>query len=514
MPHSMFDKITRRLTAATTLKLPRLRAGALALWAGVALFAGLPAPQATAGELQVRLSGDYMTRIKSALKGSVGTSLLYEFDNGFFVGGTVYSAAFGNAGGLFIAGFEAGQRFRFTERDFLEAAMFYGGGGGANQVPGDGTLLRPRAMWGHDFGGFTLLAGGSYNYLIGSRISSPAVEIAIQRPLNLLFTGGHVDTCGNCDSILAMPHVRLKSAKFIGKVFLPISSRNRSGTRNISTMYLAGSEFAFDIGGNWETFVSAAGSLGGDGAGYAEWTGGIRKTVPIGAFSLFADAGIGFAGGGNVDTGGGLIGAVNAGLRLNMGRAAFIEASIGYTASANTKFQAVVPALAIGSPLGRPAGYDGNGNLVPSQWSLTAGFTVIPAHSGMRRPGTGGSGALGLVKTKADLYLTGGLFLTGQAYSVTFGDAGGFAMGLGGFGYSYPLTDSWTLNAEILGGAAAGGGINTGGGAVAAANAGAGLRITDSARLTFDAGWIRSFRGGLNGPMLSTGLKFGFTTFR
>ena len=60
-------------------------------------------PIAHAGDLPLdfRLSLDSLTRDQSQLEGTIGLSMLYRFDNGFYAGGSVYSGAIGSAGGFF-----------------------------------------------------------------------------------------------------------------------------------------------------------------------------------------------------------------------------------------------------------------------------------------------------------------------------------------------------------------------------------------------------------------------------
>ncbi|NRA87886.1 MAG: hypothetical protein HRU28_10950, partial [Rhizobiales bacterium] len=59
--------------------------------------------------LKLRIAADILTNPKTALEGNVAKTILYENADGTFFGGTVYSAALGDAGGLFIGGFEVGQ---------------------------------------------------------------------------------------------------------------------------------------------------------------------------------------------------------------------------------------------------------------------------------------------------------------------------------------------------------------------------------------------------------------------
>ena len=487
---------------------------ALARLIALVLALVLPPAVSQAGGLQIRTSVDHFIKTKTPYKGNVGTSVLYRFDNGFFFGGTVYSAAFGDAGGLFIGGVEVGKQFRLGGGNFAEAAVFYGGGGGAGQVPGDGSLLRPRFMLGHDFDGLQLAAGVSYVRVTGSKISTPALELAFTAPFNLLSGFGHVDSCSSCDDMMGKLHVSLKEVKAVAKSFRPLNDGSRTAGKKLSPMFLAGTEFVFDFTQKFDIFFSAAGAAHGDGAGYAEWLAGLRYIHPIGPVDLFADAGLGFAGGGDVNTGGGFIGAANAGIEAHLTDWISLTASLGLTGAMNGKFLALVPAISIAAPLGGTAKDRGDTPLNPTKWRVSGGYSVIPSHKGMRKPGTGGSKSLGLINTKFDLMFSPRFYLSGQAYTITYGDAGGFAMGLVGPGYTIPVGDRFAISAEVLAGAAAGGGINTGGGAVGVVNLDLDYKLSSSVALGLDLGWIHSWRGGLDAPLIGLGLKVDFTTFQ
>lgn len=80
---------------------------------------------AQADELKLRIAADALINPTTILEGNVAKSILYETDGGAFFGGTIYSASLGNAGGLFIGGFEAGQKIQLGGGYFVEGAFFW-----------------------------------------------------------------------------------------------------------------------------------------------------------------------------------------------------------------------------------------------------------------------------------------------------------------------------------------------------------------------------------------------------
>lgn len=483
----------------------------------------------SADQLLFRFSGDYLTDQTTTLHGNVGTSLLYRFDDGLSLGGTIYSAAFGDAGGLFIGGYEVGQQFVFTDNLFIEGSIFFGGGGGAEIVPGDGMLIRPRLMFGKKVGLYEFSLGASYMHVTGSDISSPVIEFAVTHPFELLYSQGHSNHCSSCLNTLDSESISLHTVKAVYKNYIPLTDKaagNRDGS-TIQTMQLAGVQFEFDMketwGEGWYSYLAPAGAMDGDGEGYAEFFVGGKYLNNIHFLSnpnidFFVEAGIGFAGGGDVDTGGGLMASTHAGIQWRLLNRLTLDTGIGYVGALEGGYHAWVPTIKLGLDLGSShqnmdINYIRTTNLNPTLWTVSTGYSVIADHDTLRYPSESDTGNIGMVDVKADIMLSKNYYATGQAYTVTSGGAGGFAMGLLGIGSMIDISKNWRISAEGLAGAAAGGAINVEGGLVLSGQMDLDYSLTEDLTLSSNIGWIKSVKGGLNGPMIGLGLKFSFTTF-
>lgn len=470
--------------------------------------------------LKMRISSDVLTNPTTALEGTLTKTILYENENGTYFGGTVYSASLGNAGGLFIGGFEVGQKFNLGSDTFIDAALFFGGGGGAGIVGGDGLLIRPRVNIGHKFGDYELSVGAAYMHVTGSNISSPAIEFSMSRSLNWLLGSGHTGSCDSCKITTGSPIVTIDSVSGNFKNFIPLTNLavgKRNGEK-LKQMQLVGADLVLNMdqmwGKGWKSYINVYGAMGGDGEGYAEISVGGRYGYDVTDWlNVYAEAGIGFGGGGHVNTGAGAIVNTGVGAKWRVFGIVDLETSLGFTAALGGGFYAISPAVKLSLPFGNGPSVD-YANLNPTHWSLTTGYSIIPEHSTMRYPFDPDTGFLGLTDFKIDLFATDNFYFTGQALSVTTGGAGGFAMGLAGGGITMPITDKIDVSAEILIGAAAGGAINVQGGLVAVGQLDLDYKLTDSMSLTSNLGWIKAVNGGLNGPMLGAGLKFHFTSFR
>ncbi len=485
----------------------------------IGLLTALNIAMTNAGELKFRISTDILAQPKTILEGNVGKTIFYEFDNGLFLGGTIYSAALGNAGGLFIGGYEIGQKYYFNQNNFVEAALFYGGGGGAGVVGGDGMLLRPRVMIGQKVGDFEISAGAAYMHVTGSKISSPAFEFSISRAINPLSAAGHVGVCGHCVRVSRSPYVSVQSVGASFKSYIPaLGTKKRSGLP-LEQFYLAGAGININMdhmwGKGWESFITASGAMGGDGEGYAEVLVGGRYGYDFDWTNIYADLAVGLAGGGDVDTGGGVIVAANIGANWRIFGSAELEASIGYVAGISGGFQALVPSIKLSAPLGFAGGTAGSdGDYKPTHWSVSTGYSIIPEHKNMRYAHDKDTGFLGLTDFRGDLLIGNGFYMTGHALSVTTGGAGGFAIGLVGIGATLPIAEKIDLSGELLIGAAAGGAINVRGGLVTSAQLDLDYKLNETVSLTSNLGWIKAVKGGLNGVTVGVGVKLHFTSFR
>lgn len=483
-----------------------IRAGLLAL--------GLTtAGVATATELEFRTGVDVMLRNQTPVKAFQFIMATADLGGGFHIGQSVYSAAWGDAGGLFIGGFEGFKRFDLTESTSVDIGGFIGGGGGASVVIGDGLMTKPQITLNRAFeSGFMVHAGVGWTRVTGSAINTPTLTFAVSRNTEISADPGFVAARPASGFTIA-------SVSGMGRYYYPISSSRRFKAGLMTPMYLVGGEFTFRNLGNdhVELFGAAMGAAYGDGGGYAEWLAGPRfYSAPMlgGRMRAFADAGVGFAGGGDVDSGGGLIYAASAGVDLGLWRGFHAQAGAMGIGSVTGDFHAVAAfvrgALRFDDPASNATGVDGT---AAHHWRFTTGLSDQFSHPGFRRPGHPftGSDPL-LVETGVDLFFGDRFYVNGSGYTVVYGNSGGFAMGTVGVGYEFPLGEKFAIDAEVFGGAAAGGGINTNGGAMYGVKGEFDYKFND--HLTFSAGAGKWWSlGGAHPVTLHAAVKIPFTSF-
>ena len=455
----------------------------------------LSAPaQAERPNLVFRLGLDSLSYDQSAIDGLSGMSIFVINERGYYFGESIYSAALGQGGGFFVGGVELGKTTPIGEQFFVDASLFLGGGGGASQVPGDGLMLRPQLHFGVDLGKVRLGAGVAWTRVSGSEISTPSYGIVLSRSLDLALVSG-----GGTGGSTEFSQMRVRY-----RPYFPLGSTKRNG-QPLQTMHMIGGEMIFAESDTRETFIAANGVVAGDAEGYADWQLGQRYLRGQGAFRPYGEAAFGIGGGGAVESGGGIIGSLGAGLRWQPGRVD-IDLGVSAIASLTGDFTVVSPALNVGLTFG-------GGQRQSTEWQISTGLTQQFPNSDFRKPGVQNDGAPLMIDMKIDLFVSENIYFSGQAYTALAGGAGGYQIGLVGLGYRHRLAPRWSLSGEGFVGAGGGAGVDTQGGLLLAYGLDLDYALTERMYLTAGAGQVMALQGGGMAPITANlGFKFPFTT--
>ena len=154
-------------------------------------------------------------------------------------------------------------------------------------------------------------------------------------------------------------------------------------------------------------------------------------------------------------------------------------------------------------------GLDGRGNpsghLVRTEWiGALQHHTRELRNNGARR-------ALDTVGLKLNRYFGDWFYLSGQAHSAFAGGAGAYSVGLVGAGLATSARSPWRAGAEVLVGAAGGGGVQTAGGGIAQGLMWAGWSPSPDSEWRFGVGKMQPLHGGQGSPLveLSWSRSFG-----
>lgn len=399
-------------------------------------------------------------------------------------GQSIYSAAAGDAGGAFFWGYELASGTPLAQGISVYGSAFLGGGGGAAQVIGDGWMLRGALgleLALSERAGLSF--GASWIKIDGAAVDDLAYSIGLR------FVPEH----GSGDVI---------APNAIGAEVATVQmegSETRSGDAQ-PDLFLVGSHARFAALGAWEATVSTAGAASG-GEGYMQVMAGLRRSVSMGPVTGFAEAALGFGGGGEVDTGGGVMASLGLGLAVPIGARHSLEFGLSSIRTAGDA-AGTAASLRLTRDFARDVSDEGQA------WRFSTGMSrYIPQEDGsdQQQPL--------MQETGIDLYLGKRVYLSGTAATAMGGEVAGFAMGLFGLGYDIPLSPDWALSVEGQIGAAGGGGVDVAGGAVAGMRVEFDRTLANGAVVSLAVGSARALgEGGMSMAVVQAGVKLPFET--
>lgn len=470
--------------------------------------------------LQVSFGADVFQLRQSEIHGINALRLLYETPSGLYIGNSVYSAAFGTGGGFFVGGIDLGWSFELSPRFGLQLGSFIGGGGGAGQITGDGLMFRPglsASFMPFPSVGLRVQPGLSHVSVSGSGISTMAFSLSLNRRFTPELSSGHG----------MRPHrdrrIRITSFKMSYRKFEPQDNKMRTGSGTLQPMNLIGAEFTLGRADYHEVFIQTHGVVGGDAEGYADWTLGYRGLLPARPFRFSAALGVGTAGGGDVNTGGGMTYTTSMGLQAPFVKKFGAELEISAIRSFNGDFFVISPGFRIVRYLSYP--FDDayqrrrqEQRLTSYRWRATSGLVMHLPNSSYRNKPEIPNNEVFMIEAGIDLLLSSRTYLSGQAYTSFIGDAGGYQIGLIGLGYILPLAfwgkEDWAATAEAYIGAGGGAGVDTRGGLLTGGRVSVLIPFWRDLEWKTGIGTLATLRGGGMNPLtLHSGISIPFRSY-
>jgi hypothetical protein len=261
---------------------------------------------------------------------------------------------------------------------------------------------------------------------------------------------------------------------------------------------LAGVEFLLEDETPWYTFYQAAGAGGGNANGYMEVFGGMGYRYDPGhLLSLKVQGAVGAAGGGKVDTGGGLMYRVDGKVDLHP----FDRVSLGFRAGRVGSVGGSFAAWSYGGTLAYTEHFYGLGGASVSReerfdlspWRFRILHKSYLPFDNMFKDTR--RNRVDLLGFSLDRFLTENFYVSGLSYWAYKGKAGGYAEGVFGLGYESDRYRGLGVYGEVQVGVGGGGGLNMDGGFFGAAEGGLVYDLNDAWQLRLGGGYIRS-KGG------------------
>lgn len=444
--------------------------------------------------------------------GLVGTSYLVDVAElpGVAVGPAVYGAVSGSRGGFFALGGEAAWRHRLIGPVGTEIGVFAGGGGGGGAPAGSGFMLRPHADLVWDLGGAAIGLSVSRVSFSGGRIGSTQLGLVLNANSDFRFVPAErigEPAIGGGRAGFGFDRVQFVAGVYrtpAGKTLVDDSPLPR--TISIVGMH---AEQSWGSHAFWGLEANRAGR-GGVG-GYAEFLGttGAETEVIRDTLTVGGRVGLGMAGGGSVSTGGGLLAKAGVYAIARLGNDLGLALEGGYARAPNGNFRAVQASAALVWALDGPERSGRSAQPSRTDFSVGAERFRAPRNSGS------GERALGAVVLKLDRYLTPNFYVSGRASSAAAGDASGYAGAALGAGWLQPLGARIHVGAELLAGAAGGGGVD-GRGLLVQPRVYAGMQLTPTIAVRAGIAHVKALDGRLNSNVadVSVGFTYGVSAGR
>lgn len=496
------------MTVFDILRLPR--AGLQACLAGLGLLSAASAWAQASGDplasapAQIRLGIERTTLPGDEHMGLVGTSYMIGLGGGVMAGPAAYGAISGRRGGLFTTGAEVAWQRRIAGPLTLDVGFYAGGGGGGNAPVGGGLMLRPHVDLLWDFGPFLAGVSASRVRYANGRIDSHQLGLVWSAKSSFRYVPR--DRIGERSDISGRSGMGFDRIHAVFGVYDPRGDSRRVSGRPIDRRIgFVGTrlERAIDDHAYWG--LEAAGAGGGGVGGYAEYLGTLgTETTFWNRVTLGTRVALGMGGGGDVDTGGGLLLKAAAYSTVRLTRELGLTLEGGMTAAPQGHFKALHATASLNWILDDPTDIT-----APARNTRTEWVGGIERHMAQRIGG--GARMMQSMTMKANRFVTPWLYLTGQAHSAYGGGAGGYIAGLVGVGVQAPIWGPLHAGAEALIGAGGGGGVATRGGAIQHPNAYVGVKLGRSLALRVGAGQVRALRGGqLKADSAEVSLAFTF----
>ena len=437
----------------------------------------------------------------------------------YYLGIGGFGAIEGDRGGFFTAGITPGIRHAISARLITDIGLFLGGGGGASAFPGDGLMLR-----GHGYLGYKLLKSHVWTGVAWNQISSKDLglqwSVALSRQLSILLKDPQpVITTKIPNSAIANLKKTALQLEIAQLLYLPTAKyQGRNNSSIGDTISLLHLQIEKQWVADWQAVMSLSGANGDGADGYGSILLGLGYSKHYQRWSWYKQLKLGMAGGGNIDTGGGLMINSLLGCRVKLFNQWWGSSSIGYLDAYDGKFSAwnITTGLTYffyqhhymnkGEEISKK-------QLVSTQKTQTFQWfienkTVIPKHSLTTKGGDTYEETIQFFGCGAKLPLRSNIDVLVATYWAYDGNVGAYAEGDIGLSFQRSISKSWTTGVDVSIGAAGGGGIDVNQGTIHQETLMLAYQLKRQTKLVTKAGWQGAFSSdGFQGPVVIVGLE-------
>ena len=487
----------------------------------------LPDEKLSAAPTTLRLTNETWKLPADETMGMVGGTLLFNYSERVKMGLGTYGAVSGVRGGFITIGLAAELNQRIIDNWHAEAGLFVGGGGGRGgaSLAGGGLMVRSNVGINYDAKGLGKFGFGLSHVNFPSGViqsTQPYIQYDYTFP-SLVVPGWRTAPAGiqTLDQTETPLLARPQEFSLIYLNYRLADSVEQ--TTGQSSMKLMGVEWLSYLDDRWFIKYEMEGAMGGGHNGYMQILAGGGYRLPLNsstAIKMHLTAGP--AGGGSVDTGGGLLIDTGIALQKKISRSTAVELYAGEVRTPAASFSAhslavklthqfVIPSAA------NQASWAALDNFEPQALRIrTVNQTYLKGDTNWRSSNVDTN--VDNIGIQLDYFIPSTkdstrFFLTGQGVGAYGGGAGAYMTGLVGAGVQVPVTTDWFVEAEGLVGAAGGGGLAVGTGLVSQVNTGIGYRLSNALSLIGSVGYMTAFDGDFKAKVVGLTMAYQFTGF-
>ena len=408
-----------------------------------------------------------------------------------YVGMGGYGALTGDRGGFFTGGITLGYHRYLNDNTFgdglaVDAGLFAGGGGGASAFPGGGFMLRSHVMLEKELDNFALRLGVANTHFPNT--SNSAYERDTHPSIGIVIPTYQFDRSYQNKTMLKSVSARSDRVIPVSLQYRPDSdAKKRDGSSLMDNVTLIGFQYQDYINDSlYRTFETyGAGTGGVDGYAKVLAGFGINTNLIDDAVALDAKLTLGMAGGGSIDTGGGLIIQPMVGLDIELAEGWSIKPMLGKTYAPDGDFSATTSELGLSWTGGKgEVGYS------------IQNKTYYPDASSRTKSGGLYAKQIELLGVSLNKQVNDVVRVSGSAYGAYKGEVGAYAEGL--FGVDAKLFNT-PVRIGYEFGVGGGGGMDVGKGLIHQLSAGVEIPLTNDIDIILNTGIMQGIDGGTFG---------------
>jgi hypothetical protein len=445
--------------------------------------------------------------------GLTKAGVLFRLSKYLWIGPELYGAVTGKRGGFFTAGMEARLQNSLTDRVGTYGGLFVGAGGGGSAPQGGGLMIRPSVGLSYDAGYGFVEGGIGRVWYPNGKIDSTQFHVGFSLNTSGKYVRGNAIAKAAALKTNTAP-IEITTQALMERYIPSSSSHDVRSSRKTTPFSLAGIEFMIRSGDRWYGYLEAAGAGAGKSNGYMELFGGLGADYHIkDDLTLGMRAAVGAAGGGRVDTGGGLMYRADVTVQTTLYNALSLGGHIGKIGAVQGSFSASSYGITLGYRekfygLGDP---DFSVESGTSAWRFTVQNKSYLPFVGMFKDNQ--LNRIDLIGLSLYRFLGQNFYLIGESFWAWQGQAGGYAEGVLGMGIQSSPFGHLSAYAEAKAGVGGGGDVHMDGGLYGAIEAGIRYDIDQAWQLHAGAGYIRSRTGVFHTYSIHAGIGYNFSLF-